>query len=119
MLWSLLGKGKDKMKLRRLAAGLIALLVVSACTMSENLPRVHEGMSQAELEEVMGAPDSFVRRGDFSGLEYKNRLISGWSWDRTDYSFIFKNDRLAEWGAGQVRQGTQSNNVQTLILLPM
>jgi len=105
--------------LRRLVAGVIALLVVSACAMEDSLDEVHEGMSQAELEGVMGAPDSFVRRGDYSGLEYKNRLISGWSWDRTDYSFIFKNDRLAEWGAGQVRQGTQRNNVQSLILLPM
>jgi len=105
--------------LRRLAAGLIALLVMSACTMSENLPRVYEGMPQSELEDVMGAPDSFVKRGDFSGLEYKNRLISGWSWDRADYSFIFKNDRLVEWGSGEVRQGSQGNNVQTLILFPM
>ena len=108
-------KHDDDVRMRE--AAISTLLVVgflAACTMSETLPQIREGMSRSEVEAAMGSPDSFKRNGDFSGIEYKNRLISGWSWDRADYSFIFKNDRLVEWGAGQVRQST--NNPQLLIL---
>ena len=51
---------------------------------------------------------------DLAVIEDKDRLISGWSWNRADYSFIFKNNKLIQWGAGQVRQAT--NAPQILIL---
>jgi hypothetical protein len=113
--------------LRRFAAGLIALLVVSACAMEDSLDEVYEGMSQAQLEAVLGRPDTFVRRGDYKGFQYLNRRIESFGYDammglpsdRADYGFVFKDDHLVEWGAGQVRRGPQSNNVQTLILFPM
>jgi hypothetical protein len=93
---------------------LVAVVLLTACTMSENLPQIREGMSRSEVEATMGSPDSFKRAGEYTAIEYKNRLISGWSWDRADYSFVFENDSLVEWGAGQVRQAT--NNPQLLII---
>jgi hypothetical protein len=98
----------------RLLSCFVAAVVLAACTMAENLPQIREGMNRAEVEAVMGSPDSFKRTGEFTAIEYKNRLISGWSWDRVDYSFIFKNSRLVEWGAGQVRQA--ANNPQVLVI---
>jgi hypothetical protein len=82
----------------------LILFIVGGCTTAEQLPQIREGMSQAEVERVMGSPDGFKRSGNIKAIEYKNRLISGWSWDRADYGFIFTNDKLTEWGAGQVRQ---------------
>ena len=101
-------------KCRGLMSCFIAAFVLSACAMSVNLPQIREGMARSEVEAKMGSPDSFRRSGEYTGIEYKDRLISGWSWNRADYSFIFKNNKLIQWGAGQVRQAT--NAPQILIL---
>ncbi len=61
-------------------------------------------MSKDEVVQVLGKPDGFKQSGDYIIYKYTNRLISGWSWDRADYSFIFKDDRLVEYGAGDVRE---------------
>ena len=62
------------------------------------------GMSQDQVTQIMGKPDGFQQRGEYVTYKYTNVLISGWSWDRTDYSFIFKNDKLVEYGTGEVRE---------------
>ena len=90
---------RHRMRKRPLWLCLVAVMFVAACTMSERLPNISEGMSRGEVETVMGSPDGFKRAGEFTAVEYKNRLISGWSYDRADYSFIFENNRLVEWGA--------------------
>ena len=61
-------------------------------------------MSQKEVVQSMGKPDGFQQRGEYTIYKYTNRLISGWSWDRTDYLFIFKDDKLIEYGSGEVRE---------------
>ena len=94
-----------------------ALLLIAACTTGEKVADLREGMTPDQVREVIGDPDGFQRVGDFVGFQYVNRLISGWSYDRADYYAIFENDRLTQWGAGQVRQGT-GPNVSTLVVLP-
>ncbi len=98
-------------RFRRVAPFLI-LVFLAACTAAQKLPQIREGMTHGQVRSVMGAPDGFARRGRFSAMEYKDRLISGWSWNRTDYGFIFKDGKLIQWGAGRVRQG----GPQTLLL---
>jgi hypothetical protein len=56
-----------------------------------------------------------VSRFSLRGL-YTNRLISGWSWDRTDYTVILKDGHVVEYGPGQVRQ--REPNTGVLILVP-
>ena len=75
-------------------------------------------MTRDQVIAVMGQPDGFQRAGDRVGLQYTNRLISGWSWDRADYFAIFENDRLVAWGPGEVRTGT-GPNTGTLIVIPV
>ena len=75
-------------------------------------------MSTGQVEEILGRPDGFQRAGYAVGYQYTNRLISGFSWDRTDYYAIFRDDRLVEWGPGEVRQG-QVPNTGTLLVVPV
>lgn len=95
----------------------VLMLLATACTTGEKISDIHEGMSRAEVDELLGKPDGFRRDGNFVGYTYSNRLISGWSYDRADYHVIFENDRAVQWGAGEVRQGT-GPNVGTLLLVP-
>jgi hypothetical protein len=48
--------------------------------------------------------------------EYANALISGWSWDRADFYAVFEDDKLTQWGTGEVRQNQP--NVGTLTVIP-
>lgn len=86
---------------------LVALL--SGCVTDEKVRGgIIEGMSKAQVIGTLGKPDGFKRAGEFEALQYTNRLISGWSWDRTDYTVILRNDRVVEYGPGEVRQAPQT-----------
>lgn len=76
---------------------------------------IREGMSKQQVVAELGNPDGFQRNGDYEAMIYTNRLISGWSWDRTDYTIILQNGNVAQYGTGQVRQNTPN----TLILVPI
>lgn len=76
---------------------------------------IQEGMTKQQVISQLGNPDGFQKDGEYEALLYTNRLISGWSWDRTDYTVVLENDRVVQYGAGQVRQ----NGPKTLILVPV
>ena len=76
---------------------------------------IREGLSKAEVIDILGSPDGFQRSGDYEALRYTNRLLSGWSWDRAGSSVILRNDRVVEYGLGPVRQ----RDPNTLILVPL
>jgi len=88
---------------------LILTIILTSCATGERATNVAPGMSQAEVTQIMGKPDGFQQRGEFVIYKYTNRLISGFSWDRTDYSFIFKGDKLIEYGPGEVRERNVGN----------
>lgn len=81
------------------------LFLLSGCVIGERMGNVREGMSKDEVISTLGNPDGFQRSGDYEALRYTNRLMSGWSWDRADYTVIFKKGRVVEYGPGQVRLG--------------
>ena len=94
------------------------VLFTSGCTTGEKVSDLREGLNRTEVESILGEPDGFIRDGNYVGYTYINRLISGWGWDRADYHVIFKDDRVIQWGAGTVRQGS-GPNVGTLVLVPL
>ena len=95
---------------------LFVIFSIAACATGELVRgNIQEGMSKSEVISSLGNPDGFQKNGDSEALTYTNRLISGWSWDRTDYTIILQNDRVVQYGTGQVRQ----NSPNTLILIPL
>ena len=62
---------------------------------------IHEGMSKSDVVSVLGNPDGYQRSGEYEALRYANRLISGWSWNRTDYTVVLRDGRVSEYGPGQ------------------
>ncbi len=91
--------------MRFVAIALLLCLALGACATGEKVRGgITEGMSKAEVVDLLGKPDGFKREGNTEALQYTNRLISGWSWDRTDYTVILTDGRVSEYGPGQVRQ---------------
>lgn len=82
----------------------LAVLIAGCVTGDRVRQGIHEGMTKEQVISVLGNPDGYKRAGNLEALTYTNRLMSGWPWDRTDYTVILKNDRVAEYGTGQVRQ---------------
>lgn len=97
---------------------LLFSIFMSGCVSGEMVSNIEPGMSSEQVQHVMGKPDGFQKRGNFTIYKYVNRLISGWSWDRTDYSFIFEDDKLVEYGAGEIRE-RNVGGVQTIFLYKM
>lgn len=99
----------------KLFYALTIALLLSACATGEKVrAQLQEGMSKQDVIAALGKPDGFQRTGDLEALTYKNRLVSGWSWDRADYTVILQNGRVVQWGAGGVRQ----NSPNTIIFVP-
>ena len=80
---------------------LVFSIALAGCTTGELTPQIREGMTKQEVVSILGNPDSFQRSGEYEGLRYTHRFISGWSWDidRTDFSVILKDGRVVEYGA--------------------
>lgn len=104
------------MNLRKLLSLLSISILITSCATGDLVRKgVHEGMSKDEVIATLGSPDGFKKAGESEALIYTNRLISGWSWDRTDYTVIINNGVVTEYGTGQVRQ----NGPNTLVIIPI
>ena len=111
----------------RFALLLAATLLCVGCVTGEKISRLHTGMAKAEVVQVLGTPDGDKQVGEFEVYRYSNRLDWGipdykrlmtrdWPWNRADYyNVVFKNDRVVEYGTGQVRQ--QSNGTVEIVPL--
>lgn len=85
--------------------GLVAILM-AGCVTGQSVRQLSPGMSRAEVVAIMGAPDGIQASGNVEVLKYANRLMSGFSWDTTDYFITLREGRVVEYGNGQVRSNT-------------
>lgn len=95
----------------------LAALLLGCATGQTVRSDIHAGMSKQQVVAVMGKPDGYRQSGNYEALEYANRLISGWSWDRADYYIILKGNEVVSYGPGKVRRENPNSNV--LILVPL
>lgn len=95
--------------------GLI-FLFLSSCATGEKFSSVNEGMTKEQVREAMGKEDQIDKRGangDWVVYYYKNRLLSGWSWDKTDYYVVFDpNGKVYSYGHGDVDTRTSERMAQ-------
>lgn len=101
--------------MKRFFIGLSVLFILGCATGELVRKEVRPGMSKAEVINVLGNPDGFKTVEGQEILTYKNRLISGWSWDRADYHIVIKNGEVIAYGAGEVR--VKDNN--TILIVPL
>jgi len=103
--------------MRKLAVILILVSLIIGCATGEKVRMsVHEDMSKQDVIDLLGNPDGYKRFEDSQNhyvlITYTDKVISGWDIHRrADYYFIFKNDRLSEWGTGAVRVSQSSTGI--------
>lgn len=96
---------------------IVAMVALTACATGEKVRKLDAGMTRASVEKELGKPDGYAQVDGYDVLTYKNRMMSGWSWDRADYQVILKDGQVVQYGPGEVRQG--QNNAGLVIVAPV
>jgi hypothetical protein len=92
-------------------------LAIVGCATGEKMRRLDSGMDRQAVERQLGRPDGFSEQEGYQVLTYKNRLMSGWSWDRADYQVLLKDGLVVQYGPGEVRQNQP--NTGLVIVAPV
>lgn len=71
---------------------LISFVFLTSCATGERITSVREGMTKNEVYDIMGGQDKILQKDGKTMYVYKNRMVSGWSWEKTDYAIIFDQD---------------------------
>ncbi len=96
---------------------LLFSVFLSGCVTGIIVEQIKPGMSFEQVQNVMGSPDVFQKRDNFTIYKYTNRFVSSWwPWDKTDYVFIFDDGKLVEYGAGAIRERTSESGVKRVFL---
>jgi len=90
---------------------MLTCLALAGCATGEKVTSLQPGMTKAQVIRTMGQPSGYSAAGNTETLQYTNKLISGWSWDKADYYAVLVNGRLTSWGSGQVRQNQPMQGV--------
>ena len=62
------------------------------------------GMTREQVIKLLGRPDGVERSGPEETLTYRNRMMSGWGWDRADYYVVLTDGAVTSYGTGTVRE---------------
>jgi hypothetical protein len=94
------------LRMRQISFAFLALptLFMASCVTGEKMTSLSPGMTKGQVIATLGRPDGYQSEGNYEVRRYTNKLVSGFSWDRADYYAILRDGKLAEYGAGQVRQ---------------
>lgn len=79
-------------------------ICISGCATGERWSEIDEGMSKEQVKLILGKQDQIEKRDNGWSIHYyKNRLISGFSWDKTDYYVVYNPDgKVDSYGHGAV-----------------
>jgi len=95
--------------MKQIFSTIFYLFFVSGCVSgTQLLSQVDQGMSTSQVEEIMGKRDAFSfaeRDGHKYALYHYINRYCNWnqSWDKCDFFVIFKDDKVIETGAKDVR----------------
>jgi hypothetical protein len=103
--------------MKKLFVLILLLVLLIGCATGELMSRLRPGMSKDEVTNILGNPDGFQARGEYEAIKYSHRLATGWAWDRADYFVILKDNKVVEYGTGEVRVKAVNSNV--LFLVPL
>jgi hypothetical protein len=103
--------------MKKLFIPILLLVLLMSCATGELMSQLRPGMSKDDVTNILGNPDGFQARGEYDAIKYSHRLVTGWAWDRADYYVILKDNKVVEYGTGEIRVKDVNSNV--LFLVPL
>jgi len=96
---------------------LLVLIVLQSCATGDLMrAEIKPGVTKEHVIKALGQPDGYEIIDNKEILTYTNRLISGWSWDTTDYQIVIENNKVISYKSGEVRV-KQTN--RSILILPL
>lgn len=89
----------------------LIIFVFAGCATSGKVSRLHKGMTEKQVIEILGHPDDIKTQGEYKAFKYLNKMGKDWASDKAGYHVIFKDGKLAYNGAGTVRVKDKDGNV--------
>ena len=80
------------------------VLVKIALFTGDAFKKLDVGLTREQVLTIVGRPDGVDRNGAVEILTYRNRMMSGWGWDRADYYVVLTDGRVTSYGTGAVRE---------------
>lgn len=108
------------MRFSSIAIALVFLAIASSATgqaFGNKIKRIDLGMSRIEVIEILGKPDGVRTHENVVALTYADRLMSGVKWTRADYVVILTDDKVTEYGLGEIR--TNNPNTGAFVFIPL
>lgn len=92
----------------KILLSLVLVFFLSGCATGEKWSGIDEGMTKEQVHHILGKQDQIEKRDNGWSIHYyKNRLISGFSWDKTDYYVVYNPDgKVDSYGHGAVDSRT-------------
>jgi hypothetical protein len=86
------------------ATGALAALALSGCiSFTNGYGDIRAGMSPAEVRKAMGScPTTSSTVLPYRSMTFNGKWLDVFQLQAADYSFVFKNNALIEFGEGQV-----------------
>ena len=103
--------------MRFLLVRLVAL-AMAGCVTGEKAQGLKIGMDRQAAVKIMGRPGGDRVEDNSGALGWSKKLMSGWSWDRADYSVVLTDGKVTAYGVGTVRQDT-THGLSTLVIIPV
>lgn len=99
----------QKRRMKRYWILLVAVALLAGCARAELNHRLRPGMSVEQVKALVGPQDEYRTIGDYEVYSYYNKV--GSAWHRVDYHCIFKDGRIVEHGAGEIRHNRKTGDV--------
>lgn len=91
--------------MKRMLCAVIFTAVIAGCqTTGHKITKIDIGANRADVIATLGRPDSVRTVGDFEVLNYLDRHRTRMSLAHTDYAVVLKDDKVSQFGPGQVRR---------------
>ena len=87
------------------------ILFFAGCASSGKVSRLHKGMTEQQVIELLGQPDDIQTKGAYKAFKYSRKMGNEWASDKPAYHVIFRDGKLTHNGAGTVRVKDKDGNV--------
>lgn len=92
------------------------ILIIAGCSrMSFLTLKLDEGMEREKVIKILGEPDGIRRKGEYEVLKYSNVRMFEMRKDKADYFVILKDDKVVQYGTGQIKI---DKNTDTVTITP-
>ena len=96
---------------------ILAVLFLYACAsvsfFGTKFDDLRLGMTQDQVRNLLGNPDGYDQVGTQEKFVYYHKMVSGWSENKADYTILFQEGKVIEYGLSNMVIYTVKSPIRT------